>query len=425
MSIMRWRTYLLLVACALFALAPSVRAEAPTGYTMKSRQTADYYATVSALFLYDDYSDEGNVARFEETWLEVKALLETVERAASVADPESDIARFNALGYGEHLSISNHTAAILQIARQIYDQTGGLYDPTVYPLVDLWGFSSRFNTNEYAPEEPYDRAYADGKLPRPSDRYIRAFAQLVVFSGVELTGDDEGGYTLTKYIEPVAVDGIDYQAQLDLGGIAKGYAADLVAVLLRARGYTYGHFVCGGSSMAMLKCASNAAQENGTLAYELGIRKPRAGRGEDSSFLKLRAADTTLSSSGDYSHNYRCDGVLYCHVIDPRTGYPINMPENGVQKGVAAVTVLGENAAYNDAMTTALCVMGGEAAMAYMNAHLRDVPVVIALYSDASDRYDVITNMREEDYRLIDDAYCLTSYRDANGDVVYTGSILP
>ena len=70
------------------------------------------------------------------------------------------------------------------------------------------------------------------------------------------------------------------------------------------------------------------------------------------------ASDTTLSASSDANHTYLVDGVVYCRIIDPRTGYPIHMPQGDApQRGIACVTLLGPSAAYNDAPSTARCAL--------------------------------------------------------------------
>ncbi len=409
---------ILLVLCS----APA-HARAEEQYVAMNRQTEAYFATVCFLSL-SDKDDPKREARFEEMWSETKRLLGEIERAVSVSIPDSDISRFNALRQGEAIAISHHTAALFQEAYRVYEDSGGLYDPTVYPLVDLWGFSPRFNVNDYAPLTAYDRAYVAGQLPLPEERFIKAFTRLVGLKFIELTGSAETGYTLIKHTQPVAVDGVSYQAQLDLGGIAKGYAANLVMALAREHGYEFGHIVLGGSSISMLKFRAAGASSGNQDAFSLGIRKPRAGGSKDSAFAKLYARDTALSSSGDYSHNTIRSGVLYCHIIDPRCGYPVNMPgEDGVQRGIAAVTVLEENAAHADALSTALCVMGARDAIDYINKNLRATPVVMTLYDARQSVYEVVTNLTEGELIITDAAYARANSLDEKGRIVYSGRL--
>lgn len=357
------------------------------------RQTMDYFSTVCMLTIYPENNVDG-----QTIWQEVKATLARIEQAVSVSDASSDVARFNTLQFGEETAVSSDTAAMLKIAMLIHEQTDGLYDPTVYPLIDLWGFSPRFNEQVYTLSMPYDRAYVNGLLPLPEEKYIEALRQLVQLRSVTLTERD-GQFFLRKDIPPVTVDGVTYQAMLDLGGIAKGYACDRVLALLRERGCTMGYFVCGGSSMALL------SRPDADGAYALTLRKPRKGAGSASHYATLRARDTTLSTSGDYSHSFVSDGIIYCHIIDPRTGYPINMPdETGIQHGIASATLLCPSAAYGDALTTALCILGPQEAEDFLK-RIPSCTVVMAAYTSDEKTFQVFTNASPDEMTLDDPAY--------------------
>ena len=376
----------------VFMLTPCASAQQPT---LMTRQTSDYFMTASALFLYEDADAQ---AEFSETWTLVKQTLGEIESAVSVSVPDSDISRFNELACGEEIVISDITAGLLQIAMDVHALTGGLYDPTVYPLVDLWGFSPRFNTNSYALVMPYDRAYENGRLPLPDTRYIDALLPLVGLQGVALRREN-GVFYLKKNTPSVFIEGVEIRAQLDLGGIAKGYACDRVLALLRERGCTMGYFVCGGSSMALL------SRPDADGAYALTLRKPRKGAGSASHYATLRARDTTLSTSGDYSHSFVSDGIIYCHIIDPRTGYPINMPdETGIQHGIASATLLCPSAAYGDALTTALCILGPQEAKDFLKRN-PSYTVVMAAYTSDEKTFQVFTNASPDEMTLDDPAY--------------------
>jgi len=394
--------FLLLMTLALPALGEGALKQ-------MRKQTSDYFGTVSALFLYDS---PDNTARFESAWAQVKDILARVENAVSLSIPDSDISRFNALPSGETLQISPITAAILQTAIDVHAITGGLYDPTVYPLVDLWGFSPRFNTNSYQPSLPYDRAYENGHLPLPDDAYIRALLPLVGLDGISLEERD-GAFYLTKRTPSIAIDGVTLHAQLDLGGIAKGYACDLVKALLSELGYTHGHFVCGDSSMAILSRPDGA--------YKLNLGKPRAGSNADAHFATVSIRDRTLSTSSDSRHAYTVDGVRYCHIIDPRTGYPVNMPLDGVQKGAASITLLSSSAARSDAITTALCLMHPQEAADFACAHLPGDGLIISLYASSSDTVEVMHNLDTNAITLSDPAYQSASELGPDGSLRYTG----
>jgi len=369
---------------------------------LMARQTDEYFMTASALFL---YAEEDKAQHYQETWTLVKQTLGEIEQAVSVSIPESDVARFNALSCGEEIEITSLTADILKIAKDVHALSGGLYDPTVYPLVDLWGFSPRFNRNFYMPVMPYDRTYENGRLPLPDAQHVEALLPLVGLNGIELR-EENGKYYLKKNTPSVIIDGTVIHAQLDLGGIAKGYACDRVLDLLQSRGYTMGHFVCGGSSMALL----SRPQGDGT--YALTLHKPRPGQNTGTHFATLRTRDVTLSTSADYNHSFTSDGVIYCHIIDPRTGYPINMPdESGIQQGIAAATLLFESAAYGDALTTVLCILGPQEASAFLD-QIPQSTAVLALYRSGCDAYQVISNAVPDVLNIDDPAYHLITTQE-------------
>ena len=110
-----------------------------------------------------------------------KEAMEEYDAAFSLARDDGELARFNAAASGERVKISALTENVLKKARSLFLSTGGAFDPTVYPLVDLWGFSHRFDAL-YEPAEIYDRVMGDdGSLPPPEKEYIDAFVRLADF----------------------------------------------------------------------------------------------------------------------------------------------------------------------------------------------------------------------------------------------------
>ena len=387
---------LVLNMLVLVLLATNVRAET----NLTTRHTMDYFSTISSLYLYVEEGKEGD---FERTWTKVKETLAEIESAVSVSEPSSDIARFNALSCGGEISVSPITAELFRTAQEVYNLTGGMYDPTIYPLVDLWGFTPRFNSYFYAPSLPYDRALVNGRLPLPDAKHIEALLPLVGLDGIRLEERD-GKVWLRKETPPIEIDGVVIQAQLDLGGIAKGYACDRVIDLLRESGFTQGHFVCGGSSLAVMSRPS----EDGM--YELTLTKPRQTADKGQYYATVHIRDIGVSTSVDVSQSFREDGATYCHIIDPRTGWPINMPnENGVQFGLAGATLLGENATLCDGLTTALLVMGPDAAMDFLREREEKNAALVAFRSDE----DVLTVLGDmPGLTICDEAYILAENSD-------------
>ncbi len=377
----------------------------------KSKVTTAYFGTVCSMVVFDDFSDPAAEGRFQRVWKELKDLLAEIENAVSVSIESSDVARFNALPCGESLEIGGHTAQILQIAKRAWADTDGLYDPCVFPLVDLWGFSPRFA--EIGTDEPLSEAYP------PEESYIRAFAALADFSGVQLTGGGEEPWRLEKAIPAVTVNGRTFEAQLDLGGVAKGYAADACAALMRERGYEYGYFSCGGSSLSLL--SGREGEEN---VFLLGMKKPRGLSGGDISYITVPAARCGLSTSGDYDHCRIADGIRYCHILSPVTGWPANTPAaDERQRGIATATVIGEDAAYADCLSTALCLMAPPEALAFINERMNGYRAALVFYGSPDESCEVVTNLPAGSFTIDDERYHLAGQVDERGRLRYTGQI--
>jgi len=387
------------------------------------RHTTEAFGTVSTLRLYEDFSLPENIARFERVWEETMEILLELDSIFSPNLETSEISRFNALTYGESMAVNHHMAQVIELSRQAHADLGGLFDPTVFPLTDLWGFTPRFRVNRFTPRYPYDRTEGRSQLPDPE--YVTAFLQLVDLDGILLSGCEETGFTLTKAIPPVTVNGHTYQARLDFGAILKGYAADLVHELLLREGFEFGYFSCGGSSMALLRGMDAIREIDGASLFELNLRKPRPGTGHGSSFVTVLVGETSLSTSGDYDHAFFLDGIRYSHIFDPRIGRPISLPADGdgVQHGIAAATVFGDGAARVEALSTALLVMTLEEAIAFINNHLQGDQVVLVYVHSGYDFFEVITNIPSEYISILDAAYVLASQLDNAGNIEYIGSL--
>ena len=176
--------------------------------------------------------------------------------------------------------------------------------------------------------------------------------------------------------------------QLNLSGIGKGYCADEGEEILRAAGQTYGYYNVGSSSMALL--ADPTREGN---IWEFTVASPRQFSSQ-SHYASVRARDAMLATSGDYEQYYELEGVRYCHIIDPDTGYPVGAAP--VQDGshIVCATVLGGGAAEGDARATALCCMTLEEALAYCRAHSEAFRAIFIWYDAAADAYGVWSNLQ-------------------------------
>lgn len=354
--------------CTLFlaALLLIVTANALSdGEKWINKHTESYLGTVCTMRIRTDNETAGRI------WQETKAVLEEIQNSVSISVPDSDISRFNALPSGGRCQIATTTAELIHDAQLLYALTGGRFDPSILPLVDLWGFTPRFNTNKYTPAMPYDRVKTNGTIPLPDEAWITALRPLVGMNGIMLITTDDGQH-LEKQTPDVVIDGVTYAASMDLGGLAKGYVCDRVLEIMRKYGCTEGYFSCGGSSMVIL---GNSASEDG--CYEMALKKPRDGETADPSFGSLRVSNICISTSNDISQCWIQDDAIYSHIIDPANGWPVNTSPTGTQGGIISVTLLGENAAACDALTTTLMLMGVDGAQQWLAAHREYQAVIV------------------------------------------------
>lgn len=358
------------------------------------------------LAAFDDYDHFGTMTRWvyvrEKTqdaqaiWDKLTARADEIENSVSTEIEESDISRFNAAAAGERVSIDADTWQMLTVAKEVYEETSGQYNPATGLLVDLWGFSPRHRKANYAPVLPYDRE--DFLEELPAEKYLKAFSSECVldFSKVEL-GQDEQGYYVDKPADAqVEVDGVVYTMQLNLSGIGKGFCADEGTKILQDAGQKYGYYNLGASSMVLLSDPSHR-----DTGWSVSVTSPRDFPDNMSNewprpprpYATLRAHDIVLSTSGDYEQYYELEGTRYCHIVDPNTGYPIGADPSQSGSYVVCATVIGGNAAAGDARATALCCMTLDEALSYSRAHSSDFKVLFVWYEALTNEYIAYSNL--------------------------------
>ena len=240
----------------------------------------------------------------------IDAELTRLDALMSTYDPHSELSRFNREPVGEALRVSSELVDVVEAAFAVSEQTLGAFDVTVAPLVALWGFG------------------ADAAQRSPGDGEVAQVLRLVDYRRVAHSRNPP---TLEK-LRP---------ATLDLSGIAKGFAVDRGAGLLDdAR--------CGSYLIEFGGEIRARATAPGGGPWRVGVESPS---GPDYLTTLLLETDA-LATSGDYRQYRESDGVRVSHVIDPRTGYPVD-------HRLASVTVVAETAMMADAYATAMLVMGG------------------------------------------------------------------
>lgn len=252
---------------------------------------------------------------------EVRTAIEDVNLAMSTYLPRSDVSRFNDSPVDGWIAVSPMTAEVVTLALEIAEASGGAFDPTIGPLVDLWGFG---------PSETTDQV--------PAEEEIESALSMVGWQAIEV---DNTANKLRKS-EP---------REIDLSGIAKGYAVDQVADMLEARGITSYLVEIGGE---MRFAGTKPEGEPWRVAIETPDSEQR------SVYRVLDVTEGSMATSGDYRNFFEQDGMRYSHTLDPQTGHPI-------RHDLVSATVLGDRSVLSDAYATAFLVMGAEDAAQLAN----------------------------------------------------------
>lgn len=252
------------------------------------------------------------------------AEVQRLDALLSTGSASSEVFRINTSGGGR---LTKDTSAILEKALEIYGRTDGLFDFTIYPLMELWGFPT-------------------GDYHVPAKEELSQALPLVDASKIQ--------YDKTSVL---LGDG----QKIDLGGIAKGYASARVMDIFQEYGITSGMVSLGGNVHTL------HAKPDGSK-WKIGIQDPDGAQGE--AIAALAVEDKAVVTSGGYERYFEEGGSRYIHILDPKTGYPAN-------QDLASVTVVSEDGMLADALSTSLYIMGLDGATAYWNAYGGDFDMAL------------------------------------------------
>jgi thiamine biosynthesis lipoprotein len=270
---------------------------------------------------------------------ELDTELELINDLMSTYRPESELMRFNRQQTTEPVTLSPQTAKVIAEAIRIGQQSGGILDITVGPLVELWGFGAQGRI-AHAPDDAQQEA-------------VRAYV------GIDKIALD--GLALRK-LEP--------RVAIDLSTIAKGYGVDRLAEILLLHGYQSFMVDIGGDMRV------GAAKQSGL--WKIAIEKPVSNERSVQRILAIE--NMALATSGDYRNYFEEEGVRYSHLIDPRTGEPI-------QHKTVSSTVLHPDAMAADGYATTLNVLPADEALAFANQHQLAVLLIIKTDQGFEERY--------------------------------------
>ena len=290
----------------------------------------------------------------EDALADARVRVEEVEALWSVTDEGSEIYRANHSG-GEPVNVSEETAELVSFALEMAEKTDGALEPTIYSVLRAWGFTT--DTKQV-----------------PSQEEIDALLEDVGHEKITLDG------TLLTVPEGM---------ELDLGAVGKGYAGDLAAEAVRARGIECAILSLGGNIQAV------GSRPDGT-DWRVGLRSPW----EDGTLGVLRVSDQAVVTSGGYENYFEDeDGNVYWHILDPETGYP-------AKSGLLSVTIICPQGRMGDALSTALFVMGPQKAEEYWreNGDFEMILVTeegeILITEGVADRF-TLSEGRTEEIRVI------------------------
>jgi len=265
--------------------------------------------------------------------------MERVNSLLNNYDNESEVSKINKFSGEKSVDISPETMDALQTAVKFADLSSGAFDFTIGPLLKLWGFAK-------------EEAELDGDNPTLDE--IGKVKELVNYRALKL--EKVNNVTGTKRSAKLLEKGM----YIDVGAFSKGYVADRAMEIINNNGIKNALISAGGTIIACGKKPDKSS-------WKIGIRHPRK---EDSflSFVELK--DCAVSTSGDYEKYFKRKNNRFTHIIDPRTGMPVDR--------LQSVTVIAKTGIESDALSTALFVMGTKDGIALVNS----LPSVEALIID-------------------------------------------
>lgn len=277
------------------------------------------------------YGEQGNDA-VQEMVKEVQRLEQLLDRT----EDDSAITRLNEAGGGK-TEVGGEICGLLEKAVEFSCAADGAFDITIAPVVSAWGFTE-----------------AEFRVPQQAE-----LTELLDRVGAE--------HVLTDG-ETAALTG---GAQVDLGGIAKGYASDRMAEIFAGYGLERGWVSLGGNVLAW-------GSKNDGTPWKVGIQDPKDPNGE--TYVGMIGLENAYAvTSGGYQRYFEENGKTYHHILDPATGYPAD-------SGLTSVTVVADSTVGNgtmcDALSTALFVMGEDGALDFWRTGVYDFELVLVTEDD-------------------------------------------
>ncbi len=296
----------------------------------------------------------------EEKIEQAMELIDEIEADMSLNLEDSEINKINNAAGKEAVAVSEATFEVVSSAVEYAQLSDGRFDPTVGPLVELWDISSG------------GREVEAGESQVPSASEINEKLELIAYDMVDLDSS-----TNEIYLQQEGM-------KLDIGGIAKGYAADVVIDYL-TESQAQGGYISLGGSVAVF------GEKEGDSAWQVGIQDPLSTRGSVVASVEL--SDLAVDTSGNYERYFMEDGVRYHHIVSTDNGYPVDA-------GVISATILSESSMEADALSTIVFTSGVDRGLDLI-AEIDGVETMII--TDEQEVY--LSDGIEEEIEILNDDY--------------------
>lgn len=261
-----------------------------------------------------------------DTYMEVNAYGDNGEKAVAKAEKEvnkldsilstgKSTSEISKLNKNKKQVVSADTMSLIKESVKISKETNSAFNPTIYPLMELWGFTKK---NYYVPK----------------DNEIKPLLNHMDIDNIKI--DESKNEVSFK----------DSNMKIDLGAIAKGYTSSKIIDIFKENNIKSGMVTLGGNVQVLGK------KPDGSL-WKVGIQNPI---GEDEYLGVLQTSDKAVITSGGYERNFTKNGKSYHHILDPSNGYPAN-------NGLTSVTIISSDGTLADALSTSLFVMGKDKAI--------------------------------------------------------------
>lgn len=324
---MKLKIQYILIICMLLCTGCGERTNESAKASSEEGVQEDTPSATKDFFAMDTYMEVAAYGeQAEEAVSQAQARVEELDSMLSTGLEDSEVSLLNSNAKG---TLSEETFYLMTRSMDIWKITDGSFNPAIYPLMELWGFT----TGDYQvpEEEEVKEKLAD---TNPEDIQLYEDTRKVAF----------------------ARKGI----KIDFGGIAKGYTSAQIMEIFKEYGIESGMVSLGGN-VQVLGCKTD-----GSL-WRVGIQNPDS---EEGYLGVLETKDRAVITSGGYERYFEQDGETYHHILDPETGYP-------AENGLKSVTIVSKDGVLADGLSTALFVMGPEKAKKFWMNSEDDFDVIL------------------------------------------------